>query len=633
MVFAGRPATLNSEHDGLIQLTWQTRKAFVWDKTTFAPLGEFTYGGEGWGLCRHGADLVMSDGSDTLFIRDGATFEIKDRVPVQIEGEPLPSLNELECVGDTVYANIWAKPFIVRIETGYLARDQYKIATLFRPGKPWTQAAPQEQYAHKLMITHGGNCDIAYGVDGAPSVTDYNPVPIPYISLNTNEKALAEGFAGSGYDLKFLIRAITRTRAYQLSSLPSSSNKHDEALFSKHPLRRLMPEQLVPSVVMSSGIAANKDVMENPLVKLLLDDADLRGNSLDTFLSAFALQAKARGSMLLLVDLARDSSPLLSLLDQVQRRRVPYLRAIAPELVDEFDVDDETGLLERVRIKAIEIVGGKAVEVDREWTHEGWSVRRDGTVVAEGTHPFGQCPALAFTESGDPFPVVGKYSQVADLSRRIFNARSELDEILRSQTFSLLTLQVPPEADDKAVAGATAAIGTHSMLVHRGTTAPSFIAPDSGPAQTYLAVIDQLQASIRRVTMEESTSDASSAAESGVARRMRFEALNADLAVFASRMQQLERRMWALFHRALGTTPRNTVEWPSDFNLLDTQAELDILLSMQSTGFPPLVQAAKRKAIAGAEFDAADEETKAAVMAAIDEQAQEAPAGAPLPST
>lgn len=82
--------------------------------------------------------------------------------------------------------------------------------------------------------------------------------------------ALAEGFAGSGYDLKFLIRAITRTRAYQLSSLPSSNNKNDEALFSKHPLRRLMPEQIVPSVVMSSGLAANKNLMENGLVKLLL---------------------------------------------------------------------------------------------------------------------------------------------------------------------------------------------------------------------------------------------------------------------------------------------------------------------------------------------------------------------------
>ena len=29
-------------------------------------------------------------------------------------------------------------PFIVRLETGYLDRDQYAIATLFDPSKPWT---------------------------------------------------------------------------------------------------------------------------------------------------------------------------------------------------------------------------------------------------------------------------------------------------------------------------------------------------------------------------------------------------------------------------------------------------------------------------------------------------------------
>jgi hypothetical protein len=66
-----------------------------------------------------------------------------------------------------------------------------------------------------------------------------------------------------------------------------------------------------------------------------------------------------------------------------------------------------------------------------------------------------------------------------------------------------------------------------------------------------------------------------------------------------------------------------TVEWPSDFNLVDTQAELDILLSMQTTGFPPAVLAAKRATVVGAEFDGADEDTKAALLAAIDEQAQE----------
>ncbi|MEO8085136.1 MAG: glutaminyl-peptide cyclotransferase, partial [Ardenticatenales bacterium] len=102
--------------DTLIQLTWRAGKAFVVDKTTFEPLATQRYTGEGWGLCRNGDDLVMSDGSDTLFIRDAKTFEIKDRVPVQIDGEPLASLNELECAGDSVYANVWAQPFIVKIE-------------------------------------------------------------------------------------------------------------------------------------------------------------------------------------------------------------------------------------------------------------------------------------------------------------------------------------------------------------------------------------------------------------------------------------------------------------------------------------------------------------------------------------
>src|SRR5437588_1074546 len=43
-------------------------------------------------------------------------------------------------------------PFIVRVETGYMDRDQYQIATLFQPGKPWTTFAPQPQFNHKLLI-------------------------------------------------------------------------------------------------------------------------------------------------------------------------------------------------------------------------------------------------------------------------------------------------------------------------------------------------------------------------------------------------------------------------------------------------------------------------------------------------
>ena len=361
-----------------------------------------------------------------------------------------------------------------------------------------------------------------------------------------------------------------------------------------------------------------------PLVDLFIQDCDMRGTSLDAFFNAFALQAKARGAMLLLIDEPAGDLPR-SQAEQIAARRIPYLRAIPPEAIDTYALDNATGAFSQVTIFATEVVDGKVLQVKRRWDAANWYVLNGDDVIASGAHKFGACPVIAFTESGQVFPHVGRYAQVADISRRLFNLRSELDELLRSQTFSLLTLQLP--AEQMATFGAVkkdvlATIGTHSLLMHGGVQ-PAFISPDSGPAATYLSVIDQLQMAVRRITMEDSTADSASAQESGVARRMRFEAMNADLAGFAQQMQQLESRMWAMFGRATGSASSVKTEWPSDFNLVDTLAELDILAAMQATAFPPLVLAEKRKAIAGAEFDAADADIKFAVMKALDEQAQE----------
>jgi hypothetical protein len=63
-------------------------------------------------------------------------------------------------------------PFIVRTETGYIDRDQYSISTLWQPGKPWESWAPQRQFNHRLVITHGASCDTSYESGSAPSTTD-----------------------------------------------------------------------------------------------------------------------------------------------------------------------------------------------------------------------------------------------------------------------------------------------------------------------------------------------------------------------------------------------------------------------------------------------------------------------------
>lgn len=111
--FAEGLALVGSE---LIQLTWKAGIALVYDLETLALKTRHEYSGEGWGLCFDGASLFMSDGSSTLFERDPTTFEILSEVTVVREGSALPQLNELECVGDFIYANVFQTDRIVKID-------------------------------------------------------------------------------------------------------------------------------------------------------------------------------------------------------------------------------------------------------------------------------------------------------------------------------------------------------------------------------------------------------------------------------------------------------------------------------------------------------------------------------------
>ena len=101
---------------GLVQLTWQNDTGFVYDPATLALRRQFKYAGDGWGLCYDGTSLAMTDGSDTLAFRAPDTFAVQRSVRVVMNGTPLRAINELECADRSVYANVWHKDFIVRID-------------------------------------------------------------------------------------------------------------------------------------------------------------------------------------------------------------------------------------------------------------------------------------------------------------------------------------------------------------------------------------------------------------------------------------------------------------------------------------------------------------------------------------
>jgi glutaminyl-peptide cyclotransferase len=99
-----------------VQLSWRSGRAFVYARGSLSLERELTYEGEGWGLCYDGRRLVMSDGSGVLQLRDPDTFERIGSVEVRDAGVPVDQLNELECVGNEVFANIWLTRNIARID-------------------------------------------------------------------------------------------------------------------------------------------------------------------------------------------------------------------------------------------------------------------------------------------------------------------------------------------------------------------------------------------------------------------------------------------------------------------------------------------------------------------------------------
>jgi glutaminyl-peptide cyclotransferase len=106
---------LTERNGELVQLTWRSGIAFVYDLVSFAPRRPFTYSGEGWGLTYDRSAFILSEGTETLRFLDPTTFREIKRVVVTDGGAGVKNLNELEYVRGEIYANVWHTDRIARI--------------------------------------------------------------------------------------------------------------------------------------------------------------------------------------------------------------------------------------------------------------------------------------------------------------------------------------------------------------------------------------------------------------------------------------------------------------------------------------------------------------------------------------
>ena len=102
--------------DEIIQLTWKEGIAYRYQMETFDIVANYTYEGEGWGLAYDGDQLIMSNRTDVLTLRNATTFEIEGTLNVTLNGEPLDKINEMEIWGGMLLANIYQTEEIVGID-------------------------------------------------------------------------------------------------------------------------------------------------------------------------------------------------------------------------------------------------------------------------------------------------------------------------------------------------------------------------------------------------------------------------------------------------------------------------------------------------------------------------------------
>lgn len=101
----------------IFQLTWRENTAFVYSAEKLDMVGKINYHfPEGWGLTSKGDTLLMSDGSERIYFINPETFQEYYRLEVYDDRRAIYNLNELELVGQILYANIYQTDNIAMID-------------------------------------------------------------------------------------------------------------------------------------------------------------------------------------------------------------------------------------------------------------------------------------------------------------------------------------------------------------------------------------------------------------------------------------------------------------------------------------------------------------------------------------
>jgi hypothetical protein len=377
----------------------------------------------------------------------------------------------------------------------------------------------------------------------------------------------AGGFADSGYIEKYEKEsqqkyANRKKNAYYLNYCATVIDTYNAHLFKK------------PVVRKSENLDYNR----------FIQDVNGTHKDISALMKEAFLYAQIFGYSFIVVD--KPDVETLTELEELELKAYPYAYILPPQSVIDWSIDS------RGEFNWVKVVEEEPLNANnflhpndkqtfyRIWTKDQFFLfNSKEELIKRGEHGLGAVPFILLqNKKGLLGSIIGKseINDIAKINKRLYNLCSELDDLLRSQTFATLTY---PALDAKDLSDVE--IGTDRILTYDPSSkfAPAFISPSSDATKAYETRINALIEEIYRLARLNYKGGVS---QSGVALSFAFEKTNQALSDKALNVQEAELKVAKIVCKWQESEFEGEIQYPLDFSLADIEGDLKMALDVIS---------------------------------------------------
>ena len=322
-------------------------------------------------------------------------------------------------------------------------------------------------------------------------------------------------------------------------------------------------------------------------VEFRKENIDRRDSSIYEFRKEIAELSQVFGHGFVICDMPSPAVQIRSRQDEIDNEIFPYFAIFYPTDIVNWSLDI-FGSPYWVLVREVRDANQDPMQFNKDakeqtqyrlWTRREWFLFDAGyELMSANQHSVGIVPITCFinkkSKKARNFLGISRIADISYIARDVFNACSEVRQILRDQTFAILTMQGTSDDYDKVT------VGTGKGLLYPiGSERPGFISPPSANAEVMFTHIDrQISAMFRLAKLEGGSAkreEQSAVQQSGISKAWDFNETNQALSDLADNMQDAESKLWRLFARWENKDFDGQVIYPKEFSVQSLMEDLD----------------------------------------------------------